>query len=104
MLWTQISINISDSKGIRIVEGASITSDQFLKSLKIKKANIVSTKNPKFSNIGYYWDDETVGNIIELLHEFQDLFPTKFSEMKGIVGYLGEIKIPLKPDAKLVKQ
>ena len=24
--------------------------------------------------------------------------------MKGILGYLGEMKIPLKPDAKLVKQ
>ena len=38
------------------------------------------------------------------MHDFQDLFPTKFSEMKGIVGDLGEMKIPLRPDAKLVKQ
>ena len=42
--------------------------------------------------------------ITDLLHEFQDLFPTKFSEMKGILGDLGEMKIPLKPDAKPVKQ
>ena len=42
--------------------------------------------------------------IIYVLHEFQDLFPTKFSEMKGILGDLGEMKIPLKPDAKAVKQ
>ena len=41
--------------------------------------------------------------IIDLLHEFQDLFPTKFSKMKGILGDLGEMKIPLKPDAKLVR-
>ena len=27
-----------------------------------------------------------------------------FMEMKGIVGDLGEIKIPLKPDARLIKQ
>ena len=27
-----------------------------------------------------------------------------FREMKVIVGYLGEMKIPLKPDARLVKQ
>ena len=40
----------------------------------------------------------------KILHEFQDLFPTNFSEMKGIVGDLGEMKIPLRPDAKLVKQ
>ena len=42
-------------------------------------------------------------NITDLLHEFQDLFPTKFSEMKGIVGDLNEMKIPLKPDDKPVK-
>ena len=32
------------------------------------------------------------------------MFPTKFSEMKGIVGDLGEMKIPLRFDAKPVKQ
>ena len=39
-----------------------------------------------------------------MLHEYQDLFPTKLSEMKGIAGYLGEMKIPLKTGAKPVKQ
>ena len=42
--------------------------------------------------------------IIDLLHEFQDPFPTKFSEMKGILGDLGEMKILLKPYAKPVRQ
>ena len=42
--------------------------------------------------------------ITDLLHEFQDLFPTKFSKMKGILGDPGEMKIPLKPDAKPVRQ
>ena len=42
--------------------------------------------------------------IMDLLHKFQELFPTKFSEMKGILGDLGEMKIPLKPDAKPVRQ
>ena len=45
-----------------------------------------------------------VSKIIDLLPKFQDLFPTNFLEMKGIVGDLGEMKIPLKPDANLVKQ
>ena len=46
-----------------------------------------------------------MGKIIELLHEFQDLFPTIFfSEMKGIFGDLGKLKIPLRPDAKMEKQ
>ena len=72
--------------------------------MKIKKVNIGSPKNPKFANIGGYWDDETVVNITYLLHAFQELFPTNFSEMKGIVGDLGEMKIPLKPNAKHFKQ
>ena len=45
-----------------------------------------------------------VSKVTQLLQEYQDLFPTKFSEMKGILGDIGVIKIPLKPDAKLVKQ
>ena len=45
-----------------------------------------------------------MANITDLLHEFQDLFPTKFLDMKGILGDLGEMKIPLKLDAKPVRQ
>ena len=51
-------------------------------------------------NFGDNWDEETMEKIIDLLHEFQDLFPTKFFEMKGILGDLGEMKIPLKTDVK----
>ena len=58
----------------------------------------------KFSSIGDYWDDEIVGHIADLLHDYQDLFPTKFLEMKGIVGDLGVMRIPLKEDARPVKQ
>ena len=57
-----------------------------------------------FANIGDYWENETVGIVTDLLHEFQDLFQMKFFEMKGIVGDLREINIPLKPNAKTVKQ
>ena len=42
--------------------------------------------------------------ITDLLHEFQDLFPMNFAEMKGISGDLGEMRIPLNPDAKPVKK
>ena len=41
-----------------------------------------------------------MGKITDLLHEFW----TIFFEMKGIVGDLGEMKIPLRPDAKLVRK
>ena len=57
------NINIQKSEGNDIVEGSGISSDQFLKPLKIKKVNIGLPKNPKFTNIGDYWDEETVENI-----------------------------------------
>ena len=99
-----LEINIPESEGMSAVEGVVMYSDQFLRPLKIKKVNIGSAENPKSDNIGDYWDDETVGKITDLLHEFQDMFPTKFFEMKAIVGDLGEMKIPLRLYAKSVKQ
>ena len=75
-------INIPESKYMHTVEGVGITSDQFLNPLKIKKVNIGSSENPKFSNIGDYWDDATMGKITDFLPEFHDLFHTKFLEIK----------------------
>ena len=72
-------INIPKSIGTHLVKGSDVSSDLFLNLLKIKKVNIGSPKNLKFSNIGDYWDDEIVKNITDLLHEFQDLFTFKFS-------------------------
>ena len=66
--------------------------------------NIGSSENTKFVNIGDYWDDETVRKITKILHGFQDLFPDKFSEMKGIIGDLGEMKITLNTNENHVKQ
>jgi hypothetical protein len=41
--------------------------------------------------------------IADLIRKYHDLFPTTFSEIKGIVGELGEMKIPLKLGTKLVR-
>jgi hypothetical protein len=54
--------------------------------------------------IGDYWDEHTLERITELLLEYSDLFPATFTEMKGIAGELGEMKISLKLDARLVRQ
>jgi len=43
-----------------------------------------------------------VDKVAELLREYQDLFPTKFIDLKGIIGDLGMMKITFKPDAKPV--
>jgi len=94
-------VHIPKAEGERVVEGLEINLD-YSKPIKTMKVNIGTKEVPKFSFIGYYWDEETIGKIIDLLHEYRDLFPTKFTDMKGIAGELGEMKIPLKPDAKLV--
>lgn len=71
--------------------------------MKTKKVNIGSEAELKLTTIGDYWDEGTVSKITYFLHEHQDLFPTKFSDMKGIVGDLGVMKIPLKSNVKIVK-
>ena len=43
------NINIPKSEGTCVVEGTGISSDQFLKPLKIKKVNISSPENPNFA-------------------------------------------------------
>ena len=67
------NINIPESEGTHVVERSGISSDQFLKPLKIKKVNIGSLENPKFANIGDYWDEEMAAKITYFLHEYQDL-------------------------------
>ena len=72
--------------------------------LKIRKVDIGTEENPKFASVGNYWDEETMEKITDLLHGFQDLFLEKLSEIKGIPGDFGEMKISLKPDVKPVRQ
>ena len=72
--------------------------------MKIKEVHIELLKNPNFSNMRDYWDEEAVAKITDLLHEYQNLFPANLSKMRGIMGDLGEIKIPLRLDAKPIKQ
>ena len=89
-------IHIPESVGSRALKEPNLSFEKFLNPLKIKKVNIGSPENPKIANIGDYGDDESVGKINDLLHKFQEMFSTKFTEMKGIVGDLGEMKILLK--------
>ena len=97
------NINILETKGSWDLTAPNLPTDPMTQPLNIKKVNNGTEENPKFANIGDYWDEETMEKITYLLHEFQDLFPTKFSEMKGILGDLGEMKIPLKPNSKPVR-
>jgi hypothetical protein len=72
--------------------------------MNIKKVNIGTKEKPTIAIIGDYWDNETMEKITELLREYSELFPTTFLEMKGVAGELGEMKIPLRPDARPFRQ
>ena len=65
------------------MEGFGISSDLSLNPLKVEKVNIGSLENPKFTNIEDYWDDETIGKIVDLLYEFQVTFPIKIFRDEG---------------------
>ena len=76
------NITIPESEGSINVVALDIPTDPMSYPLKIRKVNIGMKENPKFANVGDYWDEETMAKITNLLHEFQDLFPTIFSKMK----------------------
>ena len=98
------NINIPETEGSRDVAAPDVPTDPMSQPLNIRKVNIGTEENSKFASVGDYWDKETMEKITYMLHEFQYLFPTKFSEMKGILGDLGEMKISLKADVKPVRQ
>lgn len=72
--------------------------------MKTQQVNIGSKADPKFTNIGDYWDEDTIDNVAELLCEYQDLFLMNFSYLKGIIRVLSIMKIILKPNVKAIKQ
>jgi hypothetical protein len=86
------------------VEGPGIELPFIGQPIKIKKVNIGIEETLKLANVRDYWDVASIEKITEIQHEYQDFFPTKFTDMKDIKGPMGEMKIPLKPDEKPVKQ
>ena len=97
-------VNIAETKGQRDVKGPGVELPFIGQPINITKDNIGTEETPNLANVGDYWDVSTIDKITELLHEYRDLFPTKFTDMKGMKGPIGEMRIPLKPDARLVKQ
>jgi hypothetical protein len=86
------------------VEGPGVELPFIGQSINIKKVNIGTKETPNLTNVGDYWDATTTDKIMELLDEYQDLFLNNFTDMKGIKGPMGEMRIPLKPDVKPLKK
>ena len=62
------AINIPESNISRNIAVPKASGKKFKQPLKLKKVNIGTTKDPKFSNIGYYWDDLTMGKVTNFIH------------------------------------
>jgi hypothetical protein len=98
------NLQVLETEGECKVEGPDLEYVIYANPLKTHKVNIGIKDNPKFTKIGYYSNEKNVEKIVDLLHEYHDLLPNKFSKMKGIVGELGEMRIPLTPNSKPVKK
>jgi hypothetical protein len=97
-------IHIEEYEGERVVEGPSIESKVIVVSIKVKKVNIGIVENPKMAIIRDYWDEQIVESITKLLCEYNDLFPTTFTKIKGMVGEIGEMTIPLRAEARPIRE
>ena len=70
------NVNIPNFEGSHGVAAPDVPTDLMNQPLRIQKVNIGLAENPKFANVRDYWGKEVMAKIIDLLHEFWDLFPT----------------------------
>jgi hypothetical protein len=82
-------VNITETEGHRNVEGLGVELTFIRQSIKINKFNIGTEETLMLANVGDYWNVSTIEKITESLHKYQDLFPTKFTDMKGVKGPMG---------------
>ena len=72
--------------------------------IKTKEVDISNDDRPKLAKIGDYWTKEKIVDIINLLKEYQDVFARGYTNLKGLLQEMGQMKIELFPDTKLVKK
>jgi hypothetical protein len=99
------NLAIKETKGNREIQNIITiqTDGSYNHPLKLRKVNIGTTEKPKIAMVGDYWDEKTSQEIHSLLREYEDLFPSTFSELKGIKGVMVEMKIELKLGSKPVR-
>jgi len=73
-------VNIPETEGYHEVQGPLIEDPDITTLIKTKQVNIGTEAEPKYAMLGDYWDDATVDKVIELLREYQDLFPNKITD------------------------
>ena len=72
--------------------------------VKNKEVAISNDDRPKMARMGDYWNEEKTTEIVNLLKEFQDFFAQDYKDLKGLVQEMGEMRIEIKPDARLIKK
>ncbi|KAH9298190.1 hypothetical protein KI387_029872 [Taxus chinensis] len=87
-----------------VVDNADTHVHTYHEPLKTNKVNIGLGEEPKEAIIRDYWLDKEFSKIIEILHEFEDLFPHRYHELKFVHHSLGEMKIKLKDGACPVRK
>ena len=68
------AVDIPELEGTHDIVAPEVPGDKFKQLLKLKKVNIRTIEDPKFASIGDYWDDSTMGKVIDLLHDFRTYF------------------------------
>lgn len=98
------SLDANHTEGTcEVIDSTDEKSRKYHEPLKTKKVNIGLEMEHKEAIIGDYWLEE-VFKIINLLHEFHDLFPHGHHDLKGIHHSLGEMKIKLKEGARPIQK
>lgn len=97
------NMNIPKIEGHHEVEIPQVENQDISVPLQMKKVSISIKEELKFAKIGDYWDNAILQKVAELLHEYQDLFPTKFLDLKGIVADLRVMNITFRLGVKPIK-
>ena len=85
------NIDIPESEGHCDVHGSAVKAPKVTQPLKTQTINIGSEDQPKYATSGDYWDEDTVSEATQLLHEYRDLCLIKFLEIKGIIEAVNDI-------------
>lgn len=88
-------LSFRETEGKRGIKEGPITDAPHLLSMNLWEHNIGMDDKTKLGSIGGYLDEQTTKEIFNLLVEYDDLFPSSVVELKGIKGYIGEMKIVL---------
>ena len=70
----------------------------------LDEVNLGTKDEPKPTYVSAWLDPITRSRIIEVLKEFKDCFAWNYSKLPGLDRQLVEHKLPMKPDAKPIKQ